>query len=139
MNPYSWNENAHFLFVDQPIGSGLSTLNPTKGTNATYVTTIQDQTAQLYTVIKTFFAKHFPQYAANPFTITGESYAGKYIPNLATAILDGQKDFAINLVSVAIGDGWASPLIQTSVYGASAGGRQPAGRREESMHVELRG
>jgi carboxypeptidase C (cathepsin A) len=120
VNNYSWSETAHLLYVDQPIGTGFSTLDPSKGTSATYVTTIQEQTAQLYTVLKSFFSTHFPQYAANPFTITGESYAGKYIPNLATAILDGQKEFPLNLVSIAIGDGWASPLIQTSVYGDQA-------------------
>jgi vitellogenic carboxypeptidase-like protein len=118
-NEFSWSSTAHFLFVDQPIGSGLSTLSA-NATNATYVKTIEQQTEQLYTALRYFFTRHFPDLAANPLTITGESYAGKYIPNLATSILANQQQFKINLVSIAIGDGWVAPLVQTSVYGAQA-------------------
>ena len=115
VNPYSWNQNAHFLFIDQPIGTGLST----QSNNASYCTTIEQSTKQLYTVVQAFF-QTFPEIAQNPFFITGESYGGKYIPSLATAILDGQAGFPLNLKGLAIGDGWVAPLTQTSVYGAQA-------------------
>jgi carboxypeptidase C (cathepsin A) len=103
-NEYSWNTNAHFLFVDQPIGTGLSSLSA-QGTNATYATTIGHSTAQLYSALQGFY-QQFPNLQANPFFITGESYGGKYIPNLARAILDGQSDFKLNLAGLAIGNGW---------------------------------
>jgi carboxypeptidase C (cathepsin A) len=73
-NDFSWNNQAHYLFVDQPVGTGLSTLPP-KATNATYATTIEQSTNQLYKAIKYFFAKEMPHMAKNPFYITGESYA----------------------------------------------------------------
>lgn len=71
-NPFSWNTNAHFLFIDQPIGSGLSTIEGTS--SAPYVTTIEQQTEQLYTALRNFFTSHFPDLVGNPFSITGESY-----------------------------------------------------------------
>jgi carboxypeptidase C (cathepsin A) len=37
-----------------------------------------------------FFAKH-PEYANNDFYITGESYAGHYIPALASRVHQGNK------------------------------------------------
>ena len=49
---------------------------------------------------------------------------GKYIPNLATMILDTNEGLvsgsAINLQGIAIGNGWVDPLTQTSVYGDQA-------------------
>jgi len=121
-NRYSWNENAHFLFIDQPIGTGLST-PPKQATNFSYTTTIEQSTEQLWNALQQFFGQHFPQIRNNPFTITGESYAGKYIPYLSNMILDrnANKDYVhINLKSIAIGNGWVDPLTQTSVYGEQA-------------------
>jgi len=119
-NEYSWSENAHFLFVDQPIGTGLSTLPPGADANATYARTIDESTTHLYNALQHFFLNDFPDLMAHPFYITGESYAGKYIPNLATAILQGQFQFTLQVMGIAIGNGWVDPLTQTSVYGDQA-------------------
>jgi cathepsin A (carboxypeptidase C) len=51
--------------------------------------------------IVSFFEK-FPDLANNEFFITGESYAGIYIPTLAREIVDKAK--FINLVGLAVGD-----------------------------------
>jgi carboxypeptidase C (cathepsin A) len=45
--------------------------------------------------------------------LTGESYAGKYIPYLAADMM--QQGTAFRLRGIAVGDGWSSPLLQTSV------------------------
>lgn len=57
--------------------------------------------------VANFFSK-FPEYQGRKFFIAGESYAGKYIPDLAVQI-DGyniRKDGPlINLVAILIGNG----------------------------------
>jgi len=48
-----------------------------------------------------FFSNKFPEFAENEFYITGESYAGVYIPTLSKEILDHSD---INLKGIAVGD-----------------------------------
>ena len=70
-----------------------------------------------------------PEYSpseTNPFFLVGESYAGKYIPNIATRILEGgnYRDSTglsnvcnnLHLAGIAIGDGLVDPSIQRSSY-----------------------
>ena len=64
-----------------------------------------------------FFKKH-PEYSNNPVYITGESYAGKYIPYIVTEIHRRKKQVRgkrVNLVGFAIGDGWINPELQTEI------------------------
>jgi len=61
------------------------------------------------------FLKLYPSYATRDFFITGESYAGHYIPALAKYIVDmnaKKTNPIINLRSIAIGNGWVVPEIQ---------------------------
>lgn len=54
-------------------------------------------------VLKAFF-EGFPEFAPNEFFITGESYAGVYVPTLAEQIMN-DADNKINLVGMAVGNG----------------------------------
>ncbi|EPY51462.1 vacuolar carboxypeptidase Y [Schizosaccharomyces cryophilus OY26] len=124
-NPHSWNSNASVIFLDQPIGAGFSNGD---GSVLDTITAGKD----VYAFLSLFFAK-FPQYSHLPFHITGESYAGHYIPQFAKEILEhnqGANDFVatgyehqksyINLKGVAIGNGLTDPLIQYYYYGKMA-------------------
>ncbi len=55
------------------------------------------------------FFKKYPEYKTNKFFIAGESYAGKYIPDLAVLIdkynLKQQASNRINLVAIMVGNG----------------------------------
>ncbi|KAL3718187.1 hypothetical protein ACJRO7_003340 [Eucalyptus globulus] len=67
---------------------------------------------------KAFFAAH-PQLAKNDFYITGESYAGHYIPAFAARVHQGNKakdGIQINLKGFAIGNGLTNPEIQYEAY-----------------------
>ena len=58
-----------------------------------------------------FFNTYFN--GTSPVYITGESYAGKYIPSIASYILAQNKlsttQYKLNLQGIAIGDGFTSP------------------------------
>lgn len=107
-NPYSWNNNATVIFLDQPADTGYSYTDG--GQVADTVTAGQDT----YAFLQLFF-QQFPEYADKDFHITGESYAGHYIPVFASEILS-HDDRNFNLTSVAIGNGLTDPLRQYDYY-----------------------
>jgi cathepsin A (carboxypeptidase C) len=106
-NPYSWNEKADLIFMDQPIGTGFSKARR-------FVMTEKQIAIDMYEFLLKFIEIH-PEYKHRPFFITGESYAGHYIPAIG-AYLTQQKNPLINLKGVAIGNGWVSPYQQYPQY-----------------------
>jgi cathepsin A (carboxypeptidase C) len=75
-NPYSWNNNASVIFLDQPINVGFS-----YGDDSVSDTVAASQ--DVYALLVLFF-KQFPEYKDLDFHIAGESYAGHYIPVFAS-------------------------------------------------------
>jgi len=116
-NDYSWNLYSNMLYIDQPVGTGFSYTNDTKG----FPTTIEAVAEDVYVALQGFF-KAFPQFANSDFFITGESYAGKYIPAISTRITQGNKKdlpagfIKIQLKGLAIGNGWVHPVVQNQAY-----------------------
>ncbi|XXG51833.1 hypothetical protein AAC387_Pa03g0314 [Persea americana] len=104
LNKYAWNREANTLFLESPAGVGFSYSNRSSD--------LKDpgdrRTAQdaLKFLIRWF--SRFPQYKHRDFYITGESYAGHYIPQLAKKILDynnaSSKSY-INLKGILVGNG----------------------------------
>jgi len=89
----------------------------------------------MYTFLVEFF-NLYPQYAELPFFITGESYAGHYVPAIANKIVtsNGNSTFKINLQGVAIGNGWVDPYVQ---YGAYSDFAYDNGLISETLHEAL--
>lgn len=86
-NPYSWNREANMLFLESPVGVGFSYSN----TSSDYSQLGDDFTANdSYNFLQKWFLK-FPSYQNRSFYIAGESYAGKYVPELAELIYDMKK------------------------------------------------
>lgn len=81
------------LFIDNPAGTGFSFTNPDG-----YCTNIKQVAEELYSGLVLFF-KLFPWLQSNDFYISGESFAGKYIPAIGNEIVEANKvkDFQINL------------------------------------------
>ncbi|XP_030473194.1 serine carboxypeptidase-like 31 isoform X1 [Syzygium oleosum] len=101
-NPYAWNKEANMLFLESPVGVGFSYSN----TSSDYDNLGDDFTANdAYTFLHKWFAK-FPLYQTREFYIAGESYAGKYVPELAKLIHDKNKDpsLHINLKGIMLGN-----------------------------------
>jgi cathepsin A (carboxypeptidase C) len=110
-NPYSWNNNANLLFVDQPLGTGYSTTKVLE-TNETEIA--QD----FYTFFVEFLAA-YPQFKGRDFYITGESYAGHYIPAISAYIVQ-QNNRDIGFKASAIGNGLVSAYWQYPQYNVFA-------------------
>lgn len=97
-NPYSWNNLTNIVYVDQPAGTGLS-LGPATVWDEDDVS---NQFIDFWKrFVDTFDLKNRKVY------ITGESYAGMYIPYLASAMLDKEDSEYFDVSGVLLYD----PLI----------------------------
>ncbi|OWM68921.1 serine carboxypeptidase-like [Punica granatum] len=113
-NDYGWDKVSNIIFVDQPTGTGFSYSSDPSDLRHNEAGVSND----LYDFLQAFFNKH-PELVKNDFFITGESYAGHYIPALATRINKGNKakeGIHINLKGIAIGNGLTNPEIQYAAY-----------------------
>ncbi|OJK03778.1 hypothetical protein ASPACDRAFT_21989 [Aspergillus aculeatus ATCC 16872] len=97
-NPHSWTQLGHVLYIDQPVGTGLSTASEPYPLSDN-----EGVTSYLYAWLQSFFA-HFPQLKSKQIHLMGESYAGIYIPYLASAIVHHQASFPLHLRSISLGD-----------------------------------
>lgn len=92
---------ANVIFLESPAGVGFSYSN----TSSDYEHPGDNSTAaDSYTFLVNWLEK-FPQYKNRDFYITGESYAGHYVPQLADTILSHNKNAnqsVINLKGVAV-------------------------------------
>jgi len=79
LNPYAWNKVANMIFIEQPAGVGFST-----ATGAIHYGDEQSATDNA-AFVEGWLAR-FPQYKANPFYLTSESYGGHYLPTLAVKL-----------------------------------------------------
>ncbi|EEF32785.1 serine carboxypeptidase-like [Ricinus communis] len=113
-NPYGWDKASNLLYVDQPIGTGFSYSSDRRDIRHNEEGVSND----LYDFLQAFFVEH-PELVKNDFYITGESYAGHYIPAFAARVHSGNKakeGIHINLKGFAIGNGLTDPAIQYKAY-----------------------
>ncbi|XP_047999583.1 venom serine carboxypeptidase-like [Leguminivora glycinivorella] len=108
---YHWALNYHLLYIDNPVGAGFSFTNNVNG-----LCTDETQVGeQLYSTLTQFF-QLFPELQKNDFFITGESYAGKYVPALAYTIMKKNSSKSlktnVNLKALMIGGAWINPDSQ---------------------------
>ncbi|MCO5606271.1 hypothetical protein L7F22_060458 [Adiantum nelumboides] len=82
LNKHAWNKEANVLFLESPAGVGFSYSN----TTSDYTKFGDTQTGlDAYAFLVGWFDR-FPQYKTHDFYIAGESYAGHYVPQLASLI-----------------------------------------------------
>ena len=99
-NPHAWNSNASVLFLDQPANVGFS-----YGGN---IPITSDQASQDFVEFIKLFYERFPEYVDLDLHISGESYAGHYVPSFANAVHKA----GIPLNSILIGNGVTDPVVQ---------------------------
>jgi len=103
-NPYSWNTNANVLYIEMPAGVGFSYCNTTLD-DCTYY---DNNTATENLVALNEWFDRFPDFKTNDLYLSGESYAGVYVPFLLNEIHDynqNHTDDAINLKGMMVGNG----------------------------------
>ncbi|KAL5724472.1 Serine carboxypeptidase-like 45 [Ranunculus cassubicifolius] len=126
-NEHSWNKEANMLYLEAPVGVGFSYSSQTS------FETVDDKITGMDNLVflQRWFEK-FPQYRQRALYITGESYAGHYIPQLAELIIEfNKKKKLFNLKGIALGNPvlefatdfnsraeymWSHGLISDSTY-----------------------
>jgi len=123
INPFSWNNEANVLYIDQPVGVGFSHGDLKVGTS-------QAAAADVWTFMQIFLSdSRFSKYQQNNLAIWTESYGGHYGPTFAahflsqnTAIDAGTiSGLKLNLKVLGVGDGLTDPLNQYPGYITYAG------------------
>jgi carboxypeptidase C (cathepsin A) len=109
-NQYGWNQNNYLLYVDQPGGTGFSTVKNPKG----YVTDEAQVAGDMYTFLTNLFSS-YPQLSKLPLYIIGESYAGHYVPAITSYLVQNAPE--INVKGMAVGNGFIDPGVQTASFG----------------------
>ncbi|XP_050213164.1 serine carboxypeptidase II-2 [Mercurialis annua] len=130
LNPYSWNQVANILFIDSPVGVGYSYSK----TSSDLLNNGDKRTAADSLAFLLRWFDRFPQFKGRDFYITGESYAGHYVPQLSQAIVRHNKETkgrTINLRGYMVGNAltddyhdrlgvfefmWTSGLISDQTY-----------------------
>ena len=105
-NPHTWNTRANVLWLESPAGVGWSV-----GSEADLTTNDEQSSVDALAALQAWYAK-YPEYKGNELFISGESYAGVYVPYLAYQIdLNNRKaEYApqfesINLKGYLVGNG----------------------------------
>ncbi|XP_027099430.1 serine carboxypeptidase-like 46 [Coffea arabica] len=109
-NKYSWNSASNMLYVESPIGVGFSYSN----TSSDYINWNDTTTAWDNLQFPLNWFKEFPQHRDSDLYLTGESYAGHYIPQLAMLLLEYNRQLnnkPIKLKGIALGN----PLLDSEI------------------------
>ncbi|XP_038879947.1 serine carboxypeptidase 1-like isoform X1 [Benincasa hispida] len=103
LNPYSWSKVSNIIYLDSPAGVGLSY----SSNKDNYITGDIQTASDTHNFLLKWF-KEFPEFLKNPFYIAGESFAGIYVPTLASQLVKGLKSGVvpvINLKGYMVGNG----------------------------------
>ncbi|KAF3672465.1 Serine carboxypeptidase-like 46 [Capsicum annuum] len=100
-NEHSWNQEANMLYLESPIGVGFSY----SANTSSYEAVNDEITARDNVVFLLRWFHKFPQYSKSNLFLTGESYAGHYVPQLAKLMVAyNKKQQLFNLKGVALGN-----------------------------------
>ncbi|KAI4326352.1 hypothetical protein MLD38_031676 [Melastoma candidum] len=84
LNSYSWSKVSSILYLDSPAGVGFSYSK----NKSDYITGDKKTAADSHKFLLKWF-ELYPEFLSNPFFISGESYAGIYVPTLACEVMKG--------------------------------------------------
>ncbi|KAF3323736.1 serine carboxypeptidase 1-like protein [Carex littledalei] len=132
LNPYSWSKVSSIIYLDSPAGTGLSySLD-----HSDYTTGDIKTAADSHKFLLKWF-ELYPEFTDNPFYISGESYAGVYIPTLAAEVVKGITEGVkpvINFKGYLIGNGFTDMKYDGNSFVPFAHGM---GLISEDMYEEV--
>jgi carboxypeptidase C (cathepsin A) len=105
----------HTIFIDQPLTVGFSYV---KNSSIPLVSSADQAADHLINFLYNLY-KQWPALKKSPLYITGESFAGHYIPAFGSKLINNNtflRDTGIVFEGVAIGDGWTDPYNQINFY-----------------------
>ncbi|KAF8369271.1 hypothetical protein HHK36_032720 [Tetracentron sinense] len=118
-NPGAWNRLFGLIFLDNPIGTGFSIASTPEEIPKDQHTVAK----HLFVALRSFISLD-PSFSSRPIYITGESYAGKYVPAIGYYILQQNSRLPVsrqvNLGGVAIGNGLTDPSTQVATHAVTA-------------------
>ncbi|XP_062106495.1 serine carboxypeptidase-like 25 [Humulus lupulus] len=102
LNKFSWNTVANLLFLETPAGVGFSYSNR----SSDLFDSGDRRTAKDSLQFLIRWLERFPRYKGREVYLTGESYAGHYVPQLAREIMvhNKQSKHPINLRGIMVGN-----------------------------------
>ncbi|KAJ6368235.1 hypothetical protein OIU78_000756 [Salix suchowensis] len=102
LNKFSWNSVANLLFLETPAGVGFSYSNR----SSDLLDTGDIRTAKDSLEFLVGWMNRFPRYKHREVYLTGESYAGHYVPQLAREIMmyNKRSKHPINLKGFMVGN-----------------------------------
>ncbi|PMD58178.1 alpha/beta-hydrolase [Hyaloscypha bicolor E] len=103
INPYAWVNLTNVLWVEQPVGTGFS-IGEVTATNETDA--VKDFNSFFLNFLQTFGIKNFKIF------LTGESYAGRYVPHFSSAMIDRKRPVYFNVSGALMYD----PCIGSYVW-----------------------
>lgn len=98
---------ANVIFLESPAGVGYSYSN----TSSDYDLSGDERTADDAYVFLVKWLERFPEYKDRAFYISGESYAGHYVPELAATILDANRN-----IKGVVDYFWTHAVMSDEVY-----------------------
>lgn len=118
-NKYSWHDVGNLLFIDQPVGTGLSFTSSKDGmarndnmVNEHFCTFLLN----FLTVHDRYVSSKSGRKRSRPIVFTGESHAGHYIPSIVHFILEQNRlhpeNVEIVVQGIALGNPWIDPPNQ---------------------------
>ncbi|XP_016504046.1 serine carboxypeptidase-like 20 [Nicotiana tabacum] len=108
-NPHSWSKVSSVIYLDSPVGVGFSY----SGNESDYKTGDLKTASDTHSFLLKWF-EIYPEYLKNPFYISGESYAGIYVPTLSYEVakgIDAGVVPVINFKGYMVGNGVTDDII----------------------------
>lgn len=111
LRPVAWNQKANIVFLDNPLGTGFS--EAVEGEEPQNREDVQRDILEFFK--KWFQLSDFKSFKGRDLYITGESYAGHWVPYISNALYHS-KNPDINIKGLAIGNGWINSIDTYNNY-----------------------